>query len=277
MRIDGDKAEVWASTQSPFRARQEIARTLGLDEADVRVRTPFVGGGFGGKNPGAQIVEAARLAKLTGQPVQVAWSRKEEFFYDTFRPAAIYDIRSGLDAAEQDRPLGLQELHAGSRSSQPVYDIPHKRVLPTGAASAARRRGVAHPFGTGAWRGPGSNTNIFATESHIDVMAEAAGMDPLSFRLANLTDARMKKVVQAAADKFGRTFAKAPTGRGYGIAITDYLGTYVATMAEVAVDKTRGRSASCASSAPRTRARSSTPRAPGCRSKAASPWASATA
>ena len=71
-------------------------------------------------------------------------------------------------------------------------------------------------------------------------MAEAAGTDPLSFRLLNLSDARMKKVVQAAANQFGRTFAKAPSGRGYGMAITDYLGTYVAAMAEVTVDKANG-------------------------------------
>ena len=238
VRIDGGKAEVWASTQSPFRAQQEIAKTLGLDVPNVRVRTPFVGCGFGGKNAGGQIVEAARLAKLAGKPVQVAWPRKEEFFYDTFRPAATYDVRSGLDAQNRIVLWDYKNYFAGSRSSQPVYDIPHKRVIAYGGGFGGEE-GV-HPFATGAWRGPGSNTNIFATESHIDVMAEAAGMDPLSFRLANLTDARMKRVVQAAADKFGRAFAKAPSGRGYGIAITDYLGTYLATMAEVAVDKTSG-------------------------------------
>jgi len=236
--IEDGRAEVWASTQSPFRAQQEVARTLGLDVPNVRVRTPFVGGGFGGKNAGAQIVEAARLAKLTSKPVQVAWSRKEEFFYDTFRPAAAYDIRSGLDAQNKIVLWDYQNYHAGSRSSQPVYDIPHKRVTGYGGGFGGAE-GV-HPFGTGAWRGPGSNTNIFATESHIDIMAETAGMDPLAFRLANLADARMKKVVMAAADKFGRKFAKAPTGRGYGVAITDYLGTFVATMAEVAVDKVKG-------------------------------------
>jgi isoquinoline 1-oxidoreductase len=240
VRVHDDKAEVWASTQSPFRARQEIARTLGLAEANVRVRTPFVGCGFGGKNQGGQIVEAARLAKLSGRPVQVAWSRKEEFFNDTFRPAAVYDVRSGLDAANRIVLWDYKNLHAGSRSSQPVYDIPHKRVLSFGSGFGGAEGVQAHPFGTDAWRGPGSNTNIFATECHVDIMAEAAGLDPLSFRLLNLADARMKRVVQAAADKFGRPFAKAPTGRGYGLAITDYLGTYVATMAEVAVDKAKG-------------------------------------
>ena len=240
--IEGDLARVWASTQSPFRAQQEVARTLGLAQENVRVMTPFVGGGFGGKNAGAQIIEAARLAKITGKPVQVAWSRKEEFFYDTFRPAAFYEIRSGLDAQNRIVLWDYKTFHAGSRSSQPVYDIPHKRVLSYGSGFGGGGGGAvpAHPFGTGAWRGPGSNTNIFATESHIDIMAETAGMDPLSFRLQNLADPRMKKVVGAAADAFGRTFTKAPTGHGYGIAITDYLGTYVATMAEVEVDKAKG-------------------------------------
>ena len=242
VQIEGDRATVWASTQSPFRAQGEVAQTLGLPTPNVRVITPFVGCGFGGKNQGGQIVEAARLAKLTGKPVQVAWTRKEEFFNDTFRPAAIYDIRSGLDAENRIVLWDYKNYHAGSRSSQPVYDIPHKRVLSFGGGFGGGGAGAvpAHPFGTGAWRGPGSNTNIFATESHIDIMAETAGMSPLEFRLKNLADARMKKVVGVAADKFGRTFAKAPTGRGYGIAITDYLGTYVATMAEVEVDKEKG-------------------------------------
>jgi len=241
-QIEGDKATIWASTQSPFRAQGEVAQALGVPLANVRVITPFVGCGFGGKNQGGQIVEAARLAKLAGKPVQVAWTRKEEFFNDTFRPAAVYDIRSGLDADNRIVFWDYKNYYAGSRSSQPVYDIPHKRVLAFGGGFGGGGAGAvpAHPFGTGAWRGPGSNTNIFATESHIDILAETAGLNPLEFRMKNLADARMKKVLAAAADKFGRTFTKAPTGRGCSIAITDYLGTYVATMAEVEVDKEKG-------------------------------------
>jgi nicotinate dehydrogenase subunit B len=240
-RVENGKAEVWASTQAPFRAQEEVARTLGLPSESVRVRTPFVGCGFGGKNQGGQIVEAVRLAKIAGRPVQVAWSRQEEFFNDSFRPAAVYDVRAGLDGAGKIVLWDYKNYHAGSRSSQPVYDIPHKRVLGYGGGWGGGGGSVpVHPFGTGAWRGPGSNTNIFSTECHVDILAEEAGQDPLSFRLANLADDRMKKVVRAAADKFGRAFAKAPTGRGYGIAITDYLNTYVVAMAEVAVDKTKG-------------------------------------
>jgi isoquinoline 1-oxidoreductase len=234
-KVEGDKATVWASTQAPFRAQGDAARALGFSSQNVRVITPFVGCGFGGKNSGRQVGEAARLAKLSGKPVQVAFSRKEEFFYDTFRPAAIIEIRSGLNNSNQIVFWEYHNYFAGSRSSQPFYNIPHHQVL-----SYGRRGGGAHPFGTGAWRGPGSNTNVFAIESHIDVMAEGAGMDPLEFRMKNLTDKRMQRVLQAAAEKFGRSFSKAPSGKGYGIACTDYLGTYLATIAEVKIDEKKG-------------------------------------
>jgi isoquinoline 1-oxidoreductase len=238
-QIEGDQATVWASTQAPFRAQGEVSQVLGLSLQNVRVITPFVGCGFGGKNSGRQVVEAAMLAKLSGKPVQVAWSRKEEFFYDTFRPAAIIEIRSGLNSSNQIVFWEYHNYFAGSRSSQPFYNIPHHRVLSYGGRGG-RGGSRIHPFGVGAWRGPGSNTNVFAIESHIDVMAQSAGMDPLEFRLHNLSDKRMIKVLNAAAEKFGRSFSKAPSGKGYGIACTDYLGTYLATMAEVKVNEKTG-------------------------------------
>jgi len=97
-----------------------------------------------------------------------------------------------------------------------------------------------HPFDVGAWRAPASNTNTFARESHLDIMAAKAGLDPLEFRMMNLSDKRMQRVLKAAADKFGWTAAKSPSGRGFGVACADYLGTYLATMAEVEVRKETG-------------------------------------
>jgi CO/xanthine dehydrogenase Mo-binding subunit len=98
----------------------------------------------------------------------------------------------------------------------------------------------SHPFNTGAWRAPGNNTNTFARESHIDILATEAGIDPLEFRLRNLQDKRMIRVLQACAKKFNWKPAKAPSGRGYGIAVGTDAGTYVAHMAEVEVDKQTG-------------------------------------
>ena len=234
-KIEDGAATVWASTQRPFGLQEEVAQTIGLAMEKVRIITPFVGGGFGGKNRNLQSVEAARLAKLAGAPVQVAWSRSEEFFYDTFQPAAVVKITSGLDAANKLVLWDYDIFFAGERTSQPFYDIPHYRILSRG--SWGRGGGGAHPFEVGAWRAPGSNTNTFAREVHMDVMAAKAGLDPMEFRLLNLKDERMKRALAAAADKFGWNPAKAPSGRGVGVACVNYLNTYVATMAEVGVEK----------------------------------------
>ena len=83
--------------------------------------------------------------------------------------------------------------------------------------------------------------NIFATESQIDIMAAAAGVDPLAFRLNHIQDTRMRRVLQAAADAFGWSPAAGPSGRGYGIALSSDAGSFVATIAEVKVDKASGR------------------------------------
>ncbi len=238
VQIKGPKATVWASTQTPFWAQQEVARTVGLPSQNVRVITPFVGGGFGGKTRNRQVIEAARLAKLAGNPVQVAWTRKEEFFYDTFRPAAVIKVKSGLDRSQRIVYWDYDNYFAGSRSSKPFYDIPNQRVAARGGWMGGGSQ--VHPFSVGAWRGPGSNSNVFAMESQLDMMAAAAGLDPLTFRLNHLTNNRMRKVLNAAAEKFGHRLAKAPSKRGFGMACTDYKGTYVATIAEVKVDEASG-------------------------------------
>jgi CO/xanthine dehydrogenase Mo-binding subunit len=237
-QIVNGKATVWASTQNPFGARDEIARVLGFDPPNVRVITPFVGGGFGGKSFNLQAVEAARLAQAAGRPVQVMWSREEEFFNDTFRPAAIVKIDSGIDAAGRLTFWDYEVFYAGDRGAAQFYDIPNHRTASSGSGWQGPKN--SHPFGTGAWRAPGNNTNTFARESQIDLMAAAAGADPVAFRLGQLEDPRMIRVLKAAAEKFGWTPAKAPSRRGYGVACGIDAGAYVATIAEVAVDPARG-------------------------------------
>ena len=239
-QVEGNKATVWASTQTPFGLQEEVAEVLGLPSEDVRVITPFVGGGFGGKTRNIQGVEAARVAKLTGKPVQVAWSRAEEFFYDSFRPAAVVKIKSGITESGKMVLWDFGVYYAGGRGAELFYDAPHYRTMTYGGWGGGDR-GSPHPFATGAWRAPANNTNTFARESHMDIMAAKAGMDPVDFRLKNLKDEKMIKVLKAAADKAGWIPSKTPSGRGLGVACGIDSETYVATIAEVEVDEETGK------------------------------------
>jgi isoquinoline 1-oxidoreductase len=232
------KMTVWAGTQAPFPARASIAKTLGLDEKNVRVIVPFVGGGFGGKSPAPQAVEAARLAQITGKPVMVMFTRGEEFYFDTFGPAAVVKIASAVDAAGKLTHWDHDIYAAGDRSAELLYDVPNVRLRTfMGRGSAGAK---LHPFGTGPWRAPGAGTNVFAKESQIDIMAAAAKVDPLDFRLRNTSDPRLIRVLKAAADAFGWKAAPGPSGQGRAIAVSVDAGAYCAIAAQVDVDKKTG-------------------------------------
>ena len=234
---------VWASTQTPFPTRDDIAQQLGMKPADVRVVTPYVGGGFGGKSAHQQALEAARLAVATGRPVQVAWTREEEFFYDTFDPAAVVEISSALSADGRISLWDYQVWSAGERSTELFYDVPNVAIRSYGGRMSRgeqRSAGDLHVFGVGPWRAPGANMNVFARESQIDRMAAAVAADPLEFRLRNLSDPRMRKVLESAAAAFGWKSRAKRDGVGYGLACGVDAGSYVALMAEVRVDRKTG-------------------------------------
>ena len=236
--VDGDKITVWASTQAPFNVQGQVAQAVNMPTENVRVITPFVGGGFGGKSASAQAVEAARLAKRSGKPVMVNWTREEEFFFDTFRPAAVVKIRSGINEDGRMCFWNYQVYLAGRRGCENFYEIPHHQE----AVYGEWRIGPGiHPFAVGPWRAPAANTNIYARDLHINIMASEAGIDPLEFRLSHLKDKRMIGVLEAVAHQFGWTPSKPPSGRGYGISCGIDAETYVAAMAEVEVDRSRGQ------------------------------------
>jgi isoquinoline 1-oxidoreductase len=237
-KFENGKVTVWASTQSPFGLKNSIVEQLKLSPENVRVITPFVGGGFGGKAPSDQGVEAARLAILTGKPVMVVWTRDEEFFFDTFHPAGVIKLKSGIDKSGLIKMWDYQVWFSGTRGTEKTYEMPNALIT-----SYDEKWGgpSIHPFGTGAWRAPNNNTNTFARESQIDIMASKAGIDPVEFRLKNLKDVHLTDCLKAVALKFGYKPAKGPSGRGIGVAIGSDAGAWVAHMAEVKVDKTTGK------------------------------------
>jgi len=237
-RFEGDKLTVWAATQSPFGLQDGLVRQLGLPLEKVRVITPFVGGGFGGKSMYTQGIEAARIAKLAGKPVMLEWTREEEFFYDIFHPAGVIRIKSGIDKEGLIKLWDYSLYYGGTRGSDTIYDVPHARTV---NYSQLKDSVAIHPFGTGAWRAPNNNSNTYARESQIDIMASEAGIDPLEFRLKNLKDEKMIACWKAVAEKAGYTAAKTPSGKGIGLACGTDAGTWVAMIVEVKVDKNTGK------------------------------------
>jgi nicotinate dehydrogenase subunit B len=230
--FEGDKLTMWASTQSPFGTRKRIAQALKMPLEKVHLKQILLGGGFGGKISDHQAVEAAKIAKLCGKPVQLIWSRREEFMFVGFRPAALMKVTSGVDGNGKLKLWNFDIYCAGTRGTKLFYDVENNRTRMFDAKNV-------HPFEVGAWRAPGNNSTTFARESHIDVTACKLGIDPLQFRLNNLKDEKMLATLQLAAKTFGWEKPK-KEGHGYGIALGDDAGTCVALIAEVFVDKSTG-------------------------------------
>ncbi len=228
------KLTMWASSQTPFGTRQDISDTFKLPLEKVHLKQNYLGGGFGGKIYNQQAIEAARIAILSKKPIQLVWSRKEEFMYDMFHSAAVVKIKSGV---KKEGTMSLWDYNvycAGDRGAELFYDAPdHQSVVWDSKAGL-------HPFGTGAWRAPGNNTNTFARESQIDIMAHKIGMDPVAFRLKNLKNEKAIQALKLAAEKFGWKSIKLPSGNGWGVALCFDAGTWAAMIAEVSVDKPTG-------------------------------------
>jgi isoquinoline 1-oxidoreductase len=222
---------VWTGTQRPFGVRSELAEATGIPEDRIRVIVPDTGSGYGGKHIGDAAIEAARLARASGRPVKVVWTREEEFTQAYFRPAGVIEIRSGIDADGTITAWEHHNYNSGSSAIRTLYRVPHQHIEFHPAQSPLRQ---------GSYRALAATANHFARETHMDELAHAARADPLAFRLRHLDDTRLRDVLQAAADHFGWGKTAAAPGRGIGIAGGHEKGSYVATCAEVAVDPADG-------------------------------------
>jgi isoquinoline 1-oxidoreductase len=225
------KLTVWTGTQRPFGVRGDLAQTFGVPEESVRVIVPDTGAGYGGKHTGEAAIEAARLAKAAGKPVKLVWTRQEEFTWAYFRPAGVIDISSGV---EDDGTICAWEFHnynSGGSGLRSPYSIANQKCEVHNTHSPLRQ---------GSYRALAATANHFARESHMDELAHAVKMDPLDFRLKNLQDARLRAVLEAAAEAIGWRAATRGSGHGFGMAAGTEKGSYVATCAEVLADKESG-------------------------------------
>lgn len=225
------KLTVWTGTQRPFANRDELADIFHMPESNVRVIVPDTGSAYGGKHTSDAAIEAARLARAAGRPVKVVWTREEEFTWAYFRPAGVIEVKSGITADGKLTAWDFHNYHSGMSGIETPYAVPDQRT---------EFHAVPLILRSGSYRGLAATANHFARETHMDALARAAQMDPLEFRLKNVTDPRFRAVLEAAAKSFGWPRKKTKEGQGFGIAAGYEKGSYVATCSEVAVDRASG-------------------------------------
>ena len=222
-RVDGDRATVWVGTQRPFAVRAAVAEALALPEPHVRVVVPDFGGGFGGKHSPDVAVEAARLARATGRPVTVCWTREEEFSWAYFRPAAVIDVRAGATSGGTLVGWDFTNVNSGAAGLASPYDVPNLRE---------RYQPARSPLPQGSYRALAATANTFARESHLDDLAAVLRTDPVELRLRHLSDERLAHALTTVAERIGWGDAGS-----LGIACGVEKDMYVATAAEVDGDR----------------------------------------
>jgi xanthine dehydrogenase YagR molybdenum-binding subunit len=186
---NGDKLTLWTSNQMIAWGKGEVARTLGIPKENVRLDSPYVGGGFGGKLfVRADAILAALGAKAAGRPVKLALQRPLIANNTTHRPATIQRIRLGANRDGRITAIAHESTSGDLPGGGPETAVSQTRLLYAGEnrMTAMRLAVLDLPEGN-AMRAPGEAPGMMALEVAMDEMAEKLGMDPVEFRIVNDT------------------------------------------------------------------------------------------
>jgi len=258
VRIEDGRCEIWSPTQTGAGTRESAASILGLNKKDVTVHVTFIGGGFGRRFGSPFDHQALQIARHIRRPVQLVWTREDDFTHDRYRPACMHRLRAGIDRdgnliswtdrmadtsiIGQRDPRQAQAYELGGAIDQP-YTPPHFRMSYVPVESGVTR---------GAWRGVEIQFNVLSVECFIDEIAHLAGQDPYLYRRRQLENAlrsraprsnfdgtladpaQMIRILDLAAEKAGWGKPLGP-GRGRGISCFYSKTTYLAQVAEVSV------------------------------------------
>jgi len=248
VHITGDRAEVWAPTQAETDTAVAVAKALGLPPDNVVVHTTMMGGGFGRRTGTDFAVQAALVARATGTPVKLIWSREEDLRHDFYRPPMASRYRGALDA--EGRLTGMEVNVAGPSlieafgmppnldpmihtmaSSGDAYRIPNLKLT-------YARRNVNVPLGI--WRSTMLSQHGFFVESFVDELAKAAGKDPFAFRQA-LVEGNPAGMATLAALGGMFDFPRRPgRKRGWGLAMAAGWNTTCAAVMDISLEGKSG-------------------------------------
>ena len=248
--LQGDKLEVWSSTQNPEATLAVSAAAAGVPQLNVKVHPVQLGGGLGRKSPQDFTRQAVMIAKaMAGKPVKMLWSREEEIQHGLYRPASLMRFKGGLSASGQ-----VEALHI--RVSAPsILATLLKLPLPRGVDGQAVASFNDHPYDipntlvdyaqrntnvpVGFWRTVGHSQNPFGRECFIDELALAAGKDPVAFRLNMLPNnekSKRDRSILEAVTKAAAWGSQLPNGVFRGVAETEGYGSWTACVCEVSVN-----------------------------------------
>lgn len=245
--------EVWLPNQAPDMFLADVAKRTGLNPEKITIHSPLLGGFFGRHflyNTANPFPQAIQLAKETGRPVKVIWSREEEFLRDTLRPMAVVRFRAGLDA--NGLPIALEAVSATEGPTEGAnnkrgekldsnaleglvgksYAIPNRRIA---------QLYVKTPAMLGYWRSVGNSMNDFLYETFLDELADKGAQDPYELRMRLLQgNQRLTTLLHAVGDlsggwKRGPFTAEDGSRRARGVAMASPFGSHTAVIAEVSI------------------------------------------
>lgn len=269
--VTEEGCEIWSGNQSPTMLQEAVAQVLGRERGDVLVHTPFLGGAFGRRSHPEAVLDAVRLSKAVGRPVQVIWTREDDMKSGRYRPQAWARIYARMDDAGTVHALGfdtasqsiMAEIGLGalfpeaipprlrhwlSRNATRLIDsnaVMADLIATEGATNhgyaIANRRVTYMPFkapvSVSWWRSVGFSINTFVVESFLDELAHAAQQDPYQFRRKMLAERpRWLGVLDAVAELSGWGTRALPPGVARGIAVCEAFGSFCAEVIEARID-----------------------------------------
>jgi isoquinoline 1-oxidoreductase beta subunit len=251
VRLGKIACEIWTGTQFQTNDQASAAKIAGLKPEQVKIHTTFLGGGFGRRaTPTSDFVsEAVHVAKASGMPVKVVWTREDDMHGGYYRPMWLHRLRVALDAAGMPtawhQTIVGQSILAGTpfaermikngvdgTSVEGAADSPYLKNVPNHLVELHSPKNEVPVLW---WRSVGHTHTAFVIESFVDELAHAAGTDPLEYRRRLLKGApRHLGVLNLAAEK-GSWGTPLPAGRFRGLAVHESFGSFVAQVAEVSV------------------------------------------